>query len=101
MGLIITLAYIAVGLMQIAAFIDGMNLYFHIGTILSVIIFVVSYSIPLLGAVFTAFFTYYGARYGWYWEWWQAFALAAPGIVLSIAMYSVGGILMAFQRRSA
>ncbi len=100
MGLIIGLAYVAVGLMQLAAFIDGMGLYFHIGTIFSVIIFLVTYSIPFLGALFTAFFTYYGARYGWYWEWWQAAFLAAPGIILSIAFYSFGGLMMAFQRRT-
>jgi hypothetical protein len=60
------LAYVAVGLIQIASFIDGMALYFHIGTIVSVIIFLVTYGIPFIGALIAAFFTYYGARYGWY-----------------------------------
>lgn len=99
MGLIVFLAYIAVGLVQLAAFIDGMALYFYTGTVLSVIIFLVTYSIPVIGALFTAFFTYYGAHFGWHWEWWQALFLAAPGVILSIAMYSVGGIVMAFQRK--
>ena len=99
MGLIIFLAYVAVGLMQLAAFIDGMALYFHIGTVLSLIIFLVTYGIPVIGALFTGFFTFFGARYGWHWEWWQALILAAPGIILSIAMYSVGGLMMAVQRR--
>ena len=101
MPLLLVLAYIAVGLIQLASFIEGMSLYFHIATILSVVIFFVTYSIPVVGALFTAFFTYYGARYGWHWVWWQAFFLAAPGLILSIAAYSVGGLVVAFQRRTS
>lgn len=78
----LTIMLAAVGLMQLAAFIDGMALYFHIGTILSIIIFVVVYGIPMLGA-------------------WQALILAAPGIVLSIVVYSIDGLMIAFQHRSA
>ena len=100
MSTILVLAYIAFGLFQLAAFIDGMGLYFHIGTLLSVIIFFVTYSIPLIGTLFTAFFTYYGARYGWHWEWWQALFLAVPGLILSVALYSAGGVMAVFQRRT-
>jgi hypothetical protein len=98
-GLILYLAYVGGGLIQMAAFIDGMHLYFQIGTIFSIVIFIVSYSVPILGALFTAVFTYYGARYGWYWEWWQAAFLASPGIILSIAVFSVGGLMTVLQRR--
>jgi ABC-type arginine transport system permease subunit len=85
--------------MQIAAFIDGMALYFHLGTLVSVIIFLVAYCVPIIGALFTGVMTYYGARYGWTWEWWQAILLAAPGIVFSLLIYSFGGLMLLFQRK--
>jgi hypothetical protein len=77
-----------------------MHLYFGFGGVLSVIIFLVVYAVPLLGAVFVGVMTYYGARYGWNWEWWQALALAAPGLIIMLVILATGGIASLFERRA-
>lgn len=102
-GVGLYVAFFAVGLIQISAFVEGMDLYFKVGTILSIIIFLVVYNIPF-GIFAVAFLTYYGARYGWRWEWWQALALALPGIVITLFSWAVGGatlgITSLLQRRA-
>lgn len=98
MGFILYLAFLAVGFIQIFAFIDGMYLYFGLGGFISFIIFLFFYNIPLIGPIGAGFMTYYGARYGWHWEWWQALLLAAPGIIMMIVVGLFSGI---FDRRYA
>jgi hypothetical protein len=89
---VLFIAYIAFGIAQIWAGIEGMNLYFGIDGFLAFIILVIAYYIPLIGTAGVAFITYYGARYGWNWEWWQALLLAVPGLVLLIVAMLVGGL---------
>ena len=89
---VLFIAYIAFGIVQIWAGIEGMNLYFGIDGFLAFIILVIAYYIPLIGTAGVAFITYYGARYGWNWEWWQALLLAVPGLVLLIVAMLVGGL---------
>lgn len=102
-GVGLYVAWLAVGVLQIGAFIEGMELYFKLGSILSIIIFFVVYNIPL-GSFAVAFFAYYGARYGWRWEWWQALALAVPGILLTLFFWAIGGATLGLtsllQRRA-
>ena len=97
-GLGLYLAYFAVGILQISAFVEGMHLYFKLGGFVSFIIFLIVYNLPF-GVFALAFFTYYGARYGWRWEWWQALAMAAPGMCIWIVISSLGGATNLFQRR--
>ena len=56
--------YIVIGIAQIWAALEGMQLYFGIGGFLAVILLIVAYAIPFVGAVGLALLTYYGARYG-------------------------------------
>jgi hypothetical protein len=92
------IAYILIGIAQIWAAIEGMQLYFAIGGFLGVILLVAAYAVPFVGAIGMAFFTYYGARYGWNWEWWQALMLAAPGIILMLAAGVTVGLAIRAQR---
>jgi hypothetical protein len=98
MWALLFIAYIAIGIAQIWAGIVGMHLYFGIGGFLAFIILLVAFSIPLIGTAGVAFITYYGARYGWNWEWWQALLLAVPGIVLMIVAMLTGGLASLFRR---
>ena len=100
MQVIFAVAYVAIGVSQIFAYLDGMHLYFGLGGFLSFIIFLFVYSIPLLGTGFVAVMTYYGARYGWYWEWWQALLLAVPGLVIMAILMAAGGLSSLFERRA-
>jgi hypothetical protein len=100
MPAILFIAYIAVGIAQIWAFLEGMNIYFGIGGILAFILLLVGHSIPLVGTLGVAFVTYYGARYGWRWEWWEALLLAAPGVVLMVAAITMGGLASILERRT-
>ena len=45
-------------------FLLNMQLYFGIGGFLAVILLIVAYAIPFVGAVGLALLAYYGARYG-------------------------------------
>ena len=56
--------YIVIGIAQIWAGLEGMQLYFGIGGFLAVILLIVAYAIPFVGAVGLALLAYYGARYG-------------------------------------
>lgn len=98
MGLLFYLAYIAVGIIQISAFIDGMHLYFGLGGMISFIIYLIGFSLPF-GAIALSAMVFYGARYGWHWKIWQSIFLAAPGIVLSLAMGAAGGLASLLSTR--
>jgi uncharacterized membrane protein YraQ (UPF0718 family) len=65
MGAFFLIAYIVIGIVQIWAGIEGMQLYFGIGGFLAVVLLVVAYAIPFVGTAAVAFLTYYGVRYGW------------------------------------
>jgi|SRR6185503_13294053 len=98
MGKLFLIAYLAAGIAQIWAGIEGMQLIFGIGGFLAVILLFVAYAIPFVGMVGAAFLAYYGARYGWNWEWWQALLLAAPAIILMLAAGVLGGLAIWVQR---
>jgi len=80
-------AFIVIGIVQIWAGIEGMQLYFGIGGFLAVVPLVVAYAIPFVGTAAVAFLTYYRARYGWLWEWRQALMLAA-GVAGALAIWA-------------
>jgi len=98
MGAFFLVAYIVIGIAQVWAGIEGMQLTFGIGGFLAVVLLLVAYAIPFVGTAAVAFLTYYGARYGWSWTWWQALMLAAPGIVLMLAAGVAGGLAIWAQR---
>jgi hypothetical protein len=92
------IAYILIGIAQIWAAIEGMQFYFGIGGLLAVILLFVAYAVPFVGAIGVAFLTYYGARYDWKWEWWQALMLVAPSIVLMLIAGAAVGLAIWAQR---
>lgn len=92
-------AYLAVGVFQIMAGMEGIQLYLGVGTFVSLILFLFSFAIPLAGTLVAAVAVYYGARYGWRWEWWQAVLLAAPGLVVMALVFFAGGLGAVFSRR--
>jgi hypothetical protein len=98
MGAFFLIAYIVIGIAQVWAGVEGMQLTFGIGGFLAVVLLLVAYAIPFVGTAAVAFLTYYGARYGWSWTWWQALTLAAPGIVLMLAVGVAGGLAIWAQR---
>jgi hypothetical protein len=98
MGAFFLVAYIVIGIAQIWAGVEGMQLTFGIGGFLAVVLLLVAYAIPFVGTAAVAFLTYYGARYGWSWTWWQALTLAAPGIVLMLVVGVAGGLAIWAQR---
>jgi len=98
MGKLFLIAYLATGIAQIWAGIEGMRLTFGIGGVLAVVLLFAAYVVPFVGAVAVAFLAYSGARYGWNWEWWQALMLAAPAIILMLAAGVMGGLAIWVQR---
>jgi hypothetical protein len=98
MGAFFLIAYILNGFAQIWPAIGGMQLFFGIGGFLAVILLFVACAIPFIGTVGVAFLTYYGARYGWKWEWWQALMLTVPSIILVLAAGVMGALAIWVQR---
>lgn len=98
MGAFFLVAYIVIGIAQVWAGVEGMQLIFGIGGFLAVVLLLFAYAIPFVGTAAVAFLTYYGARYGWSWTWWQALTLAAPGIVLMLVVGVAGGLAIWAQR---
>ena len=91
-------AYVLIGIAQIWAGIEGMQLYFGIGGVLAAVLLLVAYAIPFVGTIGIALLTYYGARYGWKWEWWQALMLVAPGVAVGLAASVAIGFAFWAQR---
>lgn len=100
MQFIFTLGYLAIALSQFSAGMEGIHLYLGVGSLASFLLFLISYIVPVVGSVLVAAEVYYGAHHGWDWEWWQALALAVPGIVFWLAIMTMGGIGSVFGRRS-
>lgn len=92
MQVVFSLAWLAIGIAQVSAGMEGIQLYMGVGGFVSFLLFVVSYAVPVVGSLLAATAVYYGAHSGWHWEWWQAFALAAPGIVLWLVAMAFGGL---------
>lgn len=69
-----------------------MQLYLGVGSFVSFILFLLAAALPVVGSFLAAAAVYYGAHGGWQWEWWQALALAVPGIVLWLGVMAMGGL---------
>lgn len=80
-GWIYAMALFAVVMLQSWAFIEGADLWFGIGWLLAVLIFVAVLVFVPLGAIGTAVVAYHGATVAWHWEWWQAALLCFPGLI--------------------
>lgn len=80
---------IAIGLLQLTAFSEGVTLITGWETlsgsellysIALVMLYIITMSIPF-GAIAIIVLTYHGAHTGFHWTWWQAGLLAFPAIV--------------------
>jgi hypothetical protein len=85
------LLYLAIGVVQLAAYFQGMELWLGIGWILSFVIFLIGTWLPF-GSFVLAGIAFYGAHKGWRWEWWQAALLTFPFAIMSLIIMSAGGI---------
>lgn len=75
------LVYMALGLLQLAAVISGLENWLGLHWIIAVIIALFVAYIPVVGSVLGVA----GAIVGWGWEWWQAGLLFFGGLALSFA----------------
>jgi hypothetical protein len=99
MQAIFFVAFLVIGIAQVSAGMEGLHLYFGVGSFVSFVLFVISYAVPIIGSLLAGASVYYGAHHGWRWEWWQALALAAPGIVFWVVVMATGGIAALFESR--
>jgi len=78
---------------------EGLDVWFGFGTVLSIISFVIAMILGPIGSVAIAIIGFVGATDGWGWEWWQAALLCFPFVIVSIFAFGVTGIFSLFQRR--
>jgi hypothetical protein len=89
------LGYLLVGLIQLAAIIEGLNSWIGLPTILAIpFAFFLAY-IPIVGAVLGMV----GAVSFWGWSWYWAGLLFFWPIVLLVAVGGVGVVASALSRR--
>lgn len=81
----IFVAYWTLGIAQLWAFAEGVEVWLGWGALGAVFLFVVlsvvpvaQLAIPVIGFI--------GCTRGWGWEWWQALLLVAPFALLSLGM---------------
>jgi hypothetical protein len=92
--------YFALAIAQAAAFFQGMELWFGIGWILSLVIGIIVLGLPFGSSVCTAV-AFYGAYKGWQWEWWQAALLTFPFAILGVAVMGASGAVGIANRARA
>ncbi len=87
--------YVALGIAQITAYLDGIHLWLGVGTFLGLVIFFATASLPF-GAFVDAGIAFYGAYKGWHWDWWQAALLTFPFAILGLLAMGMDGAISAF-----
>lgn len=101
MRAVFVLVYLGIGIAQIRAGGAGIQLYCGVGSFVSFVLFVFSFLVPVIGSLLSTAAVYYGAHHVWHWEWWQALALAVPGMVFWLAIGPAAialGLLDRFQK---
>jgi hypothetical protein len=92
MAPLLWLLYLALGLVQIVAFLAGIQLWLGMGTFFGLVIFFVTAVLPF-GYLFDAAVAFYGAYKGWDWPSWQAALLAFPFAIVGVVITAAGGIV--------
>lgn len=89
-------------LFQAFAFFEGLDAWFGLGTVASILAFVVAVLAGQLGSLAMIVVAIYGMIHGWGWPWWQAVAVACPLLAIGFLMAGSLGIttvmLRAFRR---
>ena len=83
MQIVLFVLWIALGIAQIAAYLDGIHLWLGVGTFWGFVIFFFTASLPF-GAIVDAGIAFYGAYQAWHWPLWQAALLTFPFAILGI-----------------
>lgn len=97
---VLFILYWSLALLQVAAFARGVNHAWAWPLFGAVLLWLVcALFLGPLGAIAMLVFTFIGAKHGWGWEWWQAMLLAAPFLILQVALFLVNGSLGLFARR--
>jgi hypothetical protein len=91
MQVIFVILYIVLGIIQITAYLAGINLWLGVGTFWGLVIFFVTASLPF-GSIADAAIGFYGACGAWQWPWWQAALLTFPFAVLGVLAMGISGI---------
>lgn len=79
-------------LFQAFAFFEGLDAWFGLGTVASILAFVAVVLTGQLGSLAMIVVGIYGMIHGWGWPWWQAVALACPLLVIGFLMAGSLGI---------
>ena len=97
MQLIFVLLYLALGIVQLFAFMEGLDVWLGLGFWLSVVAFVIVFMLGSFGGLIVAVVGFFGAMEGWGWEWWQAALLSFPFAILGFLAMGVSTVGALFQ----
>ncbi len=99
MQILAGIGIIALGILQVAGFMAGLEEWFGLHWVFTLVIVIVVFNIPFADLVIPVV-AFFGFKDGFGWEWWQAALAAAPGFALMIAMMMGGGIVEMFRKVS-
>lgn len=94
-GCLFQIAFLVLGLFQLAAMMAQLEALWGLNFWLAV---AVGAAILMFVPAVVPFFSFFGARDVWGWEWWQALLFAAPFSILAIIMMLSGGIFGSIGR---
>ncbi len=100
MPLIGFVLYALLGIVQIAAYLDGIALWLGVGTVFGLIIFFGTAALPF-GAFIDAGIAFYGAYAAWHWPIWQAALLSFPFAIVGATFVGATSARHLFTRLSA
>lgn len=87
MGGIVAIAYVVLGLVQLAAVMAGLEEWVGLHWVLAFFLALIIAYIPLVGSVVGIM----GAIEAWHWAWWQAGALFFGGLAVVVVLAVVSG----------
>lgn len=87
--------YMGIGLVQLAAVMAGIHVWWGFSGFFSFIVAAIVAYIPILGSVVGMA----GAMQAWDWEWWQAAGLFFGGLLLVVALGGITALAEWFGNR--
>ncbi len=90
------LAYLALGIVQIAATCAGLQAWLGLNLFLALLVALFLGYLPLIGTVLG----FFGAMNVWGWEWWQAGLLFFGGLVTVLALGGLASLGKIFSRQA-
>ena len=98
LGIVCWVLWFLLALLQITAFLQGLENWFGLHWAANLAVFVVIVTIVPFGEILTSVIGFYGAWHGWGWPWWRAALLCLPFAAVSFCVPGPGKVIVRMLR---